>query len=222
MSDKKKTTNKKKFRIDDKALRIINIIFAVIAVVSLVATILLSPIGDKILKRDRIFTTKTVTDERVTDNADETEIRYGLYYNPSLDSYYWPEPTEPVIDELTTYRIFVNTIRFNYTNVAGVTTVTAKEDPSAVMVITPLVGVDYATLTDTVSAEMGNPTEQLLERVEICSSYSSEADGYKTVVYCVDDLKSGSIEIRYTLPTGYENSYESQFEMMLDMFQLAY
>ena len=126
MSDKKKTTNKKKFRIHDNVLRILNIIFAVIAVVSLVATILLSPIGDKILNGNRIFTTKTVTDERVTDNLDETEIRYGLYYNPSLDSYYWPEPTEPIIDELTTYRVFVNTIRFNYTNVAGVTTVTAK------------------------------------------------------------------------------------------------
>ena len=222
MSDKKKTTNKKKFRINDNVLRILNIIFAVIAVVSLVATILLSPIGDKILNGNRIFTTKTVTDERVKDNLDGTEFKNGLYYNPSLDSYYWPEPTEPIIDELTTYRVFVNTIRFNYTNVAGVTTVTAKEDPTAVMVITPLVSVDYASLTESISAEMGDPTGEMLEQVEISCCYSSEKDGYKTVVYCVDDLRSGSFEIRYTLPTGYENSYESQFEMMLEMFQLAY
>ena len=222
MSDKKKTTNKKKFRINDNVLRILNIIFAVIAVVSLVATILLSPIGDKILNGNRIFTTKTVTDERVTDNLDGTEFKNGLYYNPSLDSYYWPEPTEPIIDELTTYRVFVNTIRFNYTNVAGVTTVTAKEDPTAVMVITPLVSVDYASLTESISAEMGDPTGEMLERVEISCCYSSEKDGYKTVVYCVDDLRSGSFEIRYTITTGSENYYESKFEMMLDMFQLAY
>lgn len=224
MSDNKKTTNKKKFRINDKTLRIINIIFAVIAVVSLVATILLSPLCDKMFKRDEPSdapTTEKASDETV-DSDDETEIRNGLYYSPSLDRYYWPEPTEPIVDTATPYSIVVNPRRFTYVNEAGVTTITAKEDSTAVMVITPLVGVDYATLTDTVSAEMGKPTEQLLERVEICTSYSLEKDGYKTVVYCVDDLKSGSIEIRYTLPTNYENSYESQFELMLDMFELSY
>ncbi len=225
MSDKKKTTNKKKFRINDNVLRILNIIFAVIAVISLVATILLSPVGAKILKRDKTPDTPTTTEVLMGEtaaNTDETEIRFGLYYSPSLDSYYWPEPTEPTVDTLTPYSIVVNSYRFTYVNEAGITTVTAKEDSSAVMIITPRSGVDYTSLTETISAEFGNPTDKVLERVQISCSYSAEKDNYKTVVYCVDDLKGGSIEIRYTLPTNYENSYETQFELMLDMFDLTY
>ena len=225
MSDKKKTTNKKKFRINDNVLRILNIIFAVIAVISLVATILLSPIGDKLLKRENSPDAPTTTEALMggsSDNTAETEIRFGLYYSPKLDGYYWPEPTEPTVDTATPYSIVVNSYRFNYANEAGITTVTAKEDPTAVMVITPLSGVSYDSLTETVSADLGKPTDNVLERVQISCAYSSEENGYKTVVYCVDDLKGGSIEIRYTFPTDYENSYETQFELMLDMFDLIY
>jgi hypothetical protein len=225
MSEKKKTTKKdKKLRVSPKVLRILNIIFAVIAVVSLVATVLLSPIGDKIFKKEETKPTPDAptTTEAPVDTTSETEIRFGLYYSPSLDKYYWPESTDPVVDTSTNYKIVVNTVSCNYVRDAGVTTIMAKEDISATMVITPMPSVPYETLKENTAKSGTLVGGKTLPEVEISCCYSSEADGYKTVVYCVDDLAEGSIEIRYSYPTTYENSYEERFEMMLTMFELAY
>lgn len=222
MSDKKKTTKKnKKLRVNPKVLRVLNIIFAVIAVVSLCTALLLSPLGDKIFKKEAAPSTPTAT-VAPTGTTDETEIRFGLYYSPSLTAYYWPEPTEPTVDTLTNYKIVVNSKNCNYVREAGVTTIYAKEDISATMTITPLPDVSYESLKETAAENGSLVGGKTLPNVEISCCYSSEADGYKTVVYCVDDLAEGSIQIRYSYPTSYENSYEDRFEMMLTMFELAY
>lgn len=223
MSENKIPTNKKKPVINDSFRNILNIIFAVISVVSFAVTVILSPIGDKVLGRDEEKSSEKPSKEVTSENTDSTEIRHGLYYDLTLENYYWPEPTEPTVDTLTPYNIVVNSYRFNYVNEAGVTTVYAKEDISATMTIKPLPSVEYATLVENIDNENGKPVkDKTLPAVEISCCYSYEEDDRKTVIYCVDDLKGGSIEIRYSYPTSYENSYENQFELMLTMFKLAY
>jgi hypothetical protein len=218
MSDKKKATNKKKNGNKDKVLRGLNISFAVIAVVSLIITILLSPLGDKLVKKDT--TAESTTEKETILVVDEQETLHGLPYADG--NYYWPEPTEPTVDPLLNYTLFINVIKFHFTQDAGITTVTSKDDSSAIMTITPRSGVDYNSLCETVSSEHGNPEkDKNLPNVEISCRYSSKADNMETVVYCVDDMMGGSIEIQYTYPTNYENAYDTQFELMLSMFELA-
>lgn len=217
MSDKKKTTNKKKKRISDKTLRILNIAFAVIAVVSLVVTVLLSPLGDKLRKKDPVEET---TEKETILVIQKAETMHGLPYSDG--QYYWPEPTEPTVDPLKNYTLFINVLDFRYTQDAGITTVISEADSTAVMTVTPRSGVEYSSLCEEISSEHGNPVaDKTLPNTEISVCYSSEDGDMTTVVYCVDDLKGGSIEIKYTFPHHYDNSYQKQFELMLSMFELA-
>ena len=132
---------------------------------------------------------------------------------------------KPLVPNSKGYAILVDTTSFTSTeNEDGITIVTAKENDKVKMTITPLNDVSYDNLClDTLAfyGEMGESSALNIGSKN--SAYRSQtgdkADDIITTVYCVDNGKGGSIEIRYETPVSAE-SYSEDFETMLSMFKV--
>lgn len=123
------------------------------------------------------------------------------------------------------YAVLVDTTSFIFTeDENGITTITAKENDKVKMTITPLNDVSYDTLClDTLAfyGEMGESSALKIGSKN--SAYRSQTgdknDDIITTIYCVDNGKGGSIEIRYETPVS-ADSYSEDFETMLSMFKV--
>ena len=123
------------------------------------------------------------------------------------------------------YAILVDTTSFTFTeDENGITTITAKGNDKVKMTITPLSDVSYDTLClDTLAfyGEMGESSALKIGSKN--SAYRSQTgdkdDDIVTTIYCVDNGKGGSIEIRYETPVS-ADSYSEDFETMLSMFKV--
>lgn len=133
--------------------------------------------------------------------------------------------SNPLVQNNKGYAILVDTTSFTSAeNEDGVTVVTAKENDKVKMTITPLNDVSYDTLClDTLAfyGELGESSA--LEIGSKNSAYRSQTgdkdDDIITTVYCVDNGKGGSIEIRYETPVS-ADGYSEDFETMLSMFKV--
>lgn len=132
---------------------------------------------------------------------------------------------KPLVQNSKGYAVLIDTTSFtSVENEDGVTVITAKENDKVKMTITPLNDVSYDTLClDTLAfyGELGESSA--LEIGSKNSAYRSQTgdkdDDVITTVYCVDNGKGGSIEIRYETPVS-ADGYSEDFETMLSMFKV--
>ena len=190
---------------NNKKKRIITISAVCGIVVLIVAIILLLPYMEKLTGKNQTPDTPSVSESQNEAEITTTE---------SL-----PTPSGKG------YAILVDTTSFTFTEAEdGVTTITAKGNDKVKMTITPLNDVSYDTLClDTIAfyGEMGESSALKIGNKN--SAYRSQTgdkdDDIITTVYCVDNGKGGSIEIRYETPVS-ADSYSGDFETMLSMFRV--
>ena len=224
MAEQKKTNNKARIAI--------RVVFGIIAVASLVTMVLISPFGKRLMGKDEATTTEGVVEtipgdveteplvpETEEDTA-ESEVQEGTTNPTPAVSVSVPQPTQPVENPLKNYSIFINSYKFNYTEENGITTAVAKDDENIKMTVTPKGDITYSDLCEKVKSELGSPaSDRKLQLANANTCYSSEADHIKTTVFCVDDGKGGSIEIRYHYPAD-KDGYEDEFSFMISMFKV--
>lgn len=224
MAEQKKTNNKARIAI--------RVVFGIIAVASLVTMVLISPFGKRLMGKDEATTTEDVVETipggvetepfvpKTEEDTAESEVQEGTTNPTPAVSVSVPEPTQPVENPLKNYSIFINSYKFNYTEENGITTAVAKDDENVKMTVTPKGDVTYSDLCEKAKSELGSPaSDRKLQLANANTCYSSEADHIKTTVFCVDDGKGGSIEIRYQYPAD-KDGYEDEFGFMISMFKV--
>ena len=220
MAEQKKTSGKARIAI--------RVVFGIIAVASLVAMVLISPFGKRLMGKEE--TTQPVVEtipgglqteplvpqtEAATDNSQAQEDTAVTAPSVSV-----PQPTQPVENHLKNYSIFINSYKFNYVEENGVTTAVAKDDENVKMTVTPKSDVTYTDLCDNANAQCGSPiSDRRLEIANANACYSTEMDHVKTTIYCIDDGNGGSIEIKYQYPSE-KDDFENEFRFMLSMFKV--
>ena len=148
--------------------------------------------------------------------TDNTEVSTTIAIPPS---------TDPVINPNKNYTLFVDKTTFDVSeNDDGITTLTAKDDGSVKMTITPVKDMSYreccrATekkhkkLSSSEALEIENPNTAY-------RSKTGNGDGDTiTTVYCVDDDKGGCIIIECRTPVNV-TQYMETIEIMLSMFKV--
>lgn len=216
MAETKKTSN-------DKTRRVLNILFACIAVGALIATVLLSPFGKRLLKKEEttaaqteaqtestVNTTKPVIEESKQNNGDEAEAD-----KPSVSV---PPSTDPSPDVYKNYSIFIDKRTFDYTENEGVITLVAKNNKQVTVTVTPHKDMSYTQLCAEVKKSHTQlPADKKLKIENLNTTFSSENGGITTTVYCIDDGKGGSIELKTQLPVG-DKEYRYDINLILSMF----
>ncbi len=225
MAEHKKTSN-------NKTRLIVRILFGVLAVASLVVMVLISPFGKRLMGKEEVSTTETPIVETIpggveteplvpeTEEETETEVAEGTTNSSPSVSVSVPQPTQPVDNPLKNYNIFINSYKFNYTEENGITTAVAKDDENVKITVTPKGSETYTDLCEKAKSELGAPaSDRKLQIANANTCYSSENDHIRTTVFCVDDGKGGSIEIRYQSPSD-KDGYEDEFRFMISMFKV--
>ncbi len=184
---------KKSFKISEKIRETVHILSGIVAVISLVATILLSPMGKSLLKTDN----STHQPEQTTSVAPNSTYKSRKNYTFFLDK-----------------RVFSRSIN------EDTTTIRAIKNNSVKMTITPLHGTSYTRLCESTkqyAREIFEYTEPNIST--LYSVYSVTENGNITTVYCIDDGLGSSLEIKYTMPENDDEIKES-FDILLSMFKL--
>lgn len=221
MSDNKKS---------NKVRLVLRIFFALVAIGALVVAILISPLGAKLRgNKDNTTTTQVQVVETTTEktepsteekNEEDTSIAGESAENTDT-SVTIPPPTQEQENIYKNYTLFINTYDFTYTESKGVTTVVRKDNADITMVITPTGETSYLELCDTAKASLGDEdTDKKLPIQSLNSCYSSQNGETVTTIYCIDDGKGGSIEVKCQYPASDEKA-EGQFQLMLSMFKVT-
>ena len=214
MAETKKPSN-------DKTRRVLNIMFACIAIGALIATVLLSPFGKRLLKKEETTAVQTdstvntakpiVTETSEQNNGDSAEE------NPT-PSVSVPPSTDPVQDIYKNYSIFIDKRTFDYTENEGVTTLVAKNNKQVTVTVTPHKDMSYTQLcTEVKKSHTQLPADKKLNLKNLNTVFSSENGGITTTVYCIDDGKGGSIELKTQLPSN-DTEYRNDINLILSMF----
>ncbi len=176
----------------------LHVALGIIALLSAVATLLLSPIGQSLLKSDKA-PTPTNKNEYVSEDE-----------------------SDPVLTEKRdkNYTLFIYEKVFISAESDGVTTIISKSSKKATMTITPLKGTSYSQLCDSASKDGKKISKyQKIYSKNLCSVYESKADGIVERIYCIDDGTGSSIEIKYTYPQG-NKQIKEDFDILLSMFKV--
>lgn len=208
--DKKKYNNKIRPKL--------HIGLGVVAILSAVATLVLSPVGQKMLKKDDssqakpsspsivVSTTKSVSTQSATQSptyADEHKI----------------EATKPK-KKTKNYTLFIHEKVFIWAEDKGVTTIYAKSDKDANMTITPMKAMSYKKLCDSTKTYAAPVSKyQKINSKNLCSVFRTNQNGIITTIYCIDDGKGSSIEIKYQYPTD-KDGIKKDFNILLSMFKV--
>ncbi|MBO5065970.1 MAG: hypothetical protein J6D06_07660 [Clostridia bacterium] len=217
MAETKKPSN-------DKTRRILNILFACIAIGALIATVLLSPFGKRLLKKEETTvrtetqtesaesTAKPVIPEKSSQNTDASSVSSA---KPSVSV---PPSTDPAPDIYKNYSIFIDKRTFDYTENEGVTTLVAKNNKQVTVTVTPHKDISYTQLcTEVKKSHAQLPADKNLKIENLNTAFSSENGNITTTVYCIDDGKGGSIELKTQLPVG-DKEYRYDINLILSMF----
>ncbi len=225
MAEQKKSNNKSRI--------VVRVSFGVLAVVSLIIMVLISPFGKRLMGKEEISATEEIVEtipggveteplipETAKETVAESETQNGTTSATPSVSVSVPQPTQPVENPLKNYSIFINSYKFNYSEENGITNAVAKDDEKVKMTVTPKGDVTYTDLCEKAKSELGAPvSDRKLQIANANTCYSSESDHIKTTVFCIDDGKGGSIEIRYQYPTD-QDGYEEEFRFMISMFKV--
>ena len=176
----------------------LHIVLGIIALLSAVAVVVLSPIGKKLLKEDNSAVTPSNKTEYVSDEDD----------------------LGTTAKDKKNYTLFIYEKVFIHSEYDGVTTILSKTDKNASMTITPLKGTSYTQLCSSASKDGKKISKyQKIYSKNLCSVYQSTKDGIVTTVYCIDDGVGSSIEIKYTYPKD-NKQIKEDFNILLSMFKV--
>lgn len=225
MAEKKKSTAKKveKKNTSDKKRQIINIVFGCIAIGAAVVTLLLTPFGRRLLPGNGT-TEKAAVQTAVSDSTSGTDAAVQPSTNTHSTEFSVPPSTDPIVDPYKNYSILINEVKFNYTEIKGVTTLTAKDNENVTLTVTPYSDKSYTLLCDEIRELYDSvPVGDEFTVEALSSAYRSQTGDEDTdiitTVYCVDDGKGGSIEIKYQTPVN-AREFENDFKILLSMFTL--
>ena len=220
MADTKKTN-------DDKTRRILNIAFACIAIGAAVAMVLLSPFGKRLLNKNEtttietqvqtdssVKTTKPVISQTSAPNNTDTTKPVDI---PSVSI---PPSTNPVADIYKNYSIFIDKRTFDFTENGGVTTLVAKNNKNVSVTVTQHKDMTYTELcVEVKKSHTQLSPDKKLKIDNLNTAFSSQTDDIVTTVYCIDDGRGGSIELKYQLPVG-DKEYTDDIDLILSMFTI--
>ncbi len=217
------TDNKNKVR------QILNIVFACVAVGAAVVTFLLTPFGRRLTGKAEITDTLQETEFSQSTVPSAPSVTYtetvSVPETTEAPSFSVPHSTEPTIDPYKNYTLFIDRSTFDSKCETGVTTLTAKGNSNVKMTITPLSNVSYTKLCADTKKSFAVFTDKGMLKIESLNScYRSQTgdkdDDVVTTVYCIDDGKGGSIEIKYQYPV-IAKEYEKDFDILLSMFKVT-
>ncbi len=179
--------------LSEKTRKTVHMLSGIVAVISLVVTILLSPIGQKIFNS----------------NSPAPEVNRPQVSRPHSEH-----------KAKKSYTFFLDKRVFSRSMNEDTTTIRAIKNNSIKMTITPLHGTSYLALCNSTKESAEEIYEYSPLNVNtLYSVYRTKADDKITTIYCVDDGLGSSIEIKYTYPSDDEEIKES-FDILLSMFKL--
>lgn len=219
MAETKKSSN-------DKTRRVLNIIFACIAIIAAVATVLLSPFGKRLLNKNETTTTETQIHTASSVNTTKPVITESSQSNTDITeavdstSVSIPPSTNPVADIYKNYSIFIDKRTFDFTENGGTTTLVAKKNNKVSLTVTPHKDITYTELcVEAKKSYTQLSADKKLKIDNLNTAFSSQAGDIVTTVYCIDDGRGGSIELKYQLPTG-DKEYVDDINLILSMFTI--
>jgi hypothetical protein len=181
-----------KITLTEKTRKTVHLLSGIVAVISLVVTILLSPIGESFFNNSP---TPEENKHQVTKPHSEHKAKKS-------------------------YTFFLDKRMFSRSVNEDTTTIRAIKNNSIKMTITPHHGTSYLALCNSTKESAEEIYEYSPLNVNtLYSVYRTKADDKITTIYCVDDGLGSSIEIKYTYPSDDEEIKES-FDILLSMFKL--
>lgn len=211
----------------DKKKRNSIIVLCVLAVVVAVIGIAFAPFGKKAtgdsdspnITDISDITQTTTTESSSTVESSETAV------SSTGTSISIPAPTAPVINPNKNYTLFIDKTVFDAKeNDDGVTTLTAKENGSVEMTITPIREMGYkecCRATEKNHKKLSSSAALKIKNTNtVYRSQTGDSDSdIITTVYCVDDNKGGCIIIECRTPVN-ATQYMETVEIMLSMFKV--
>ena len=161
-----------------------------------------------------VNTTKSAVIQTSQQNSGDSEA-----VKPSVSI---PPSTDPTPDIYKNYSIFIDKRTFDYTENEGVTTLVAKNNKQVTITVTPHRDISYTQLcTETKKSHAQLPADKNLKLKNLNTAFSSQTgdkdDDIITTIYCIDDGKGGSIELKSQLPVSAEG-YKDDIQLVLSMF----
>ncbi len=211
----------------NKKKRNLIIILGILAVVIAIASIALSPFGKKATGNSDSpnITDKPESSQAITETTTLPETTTEEASQSTETSFVVPSSTDPVINPNKNYTLFIDKSVFEVNEkVDGETTLTAKNNPSVTMTITPVREMSYKQCCRaTESKHEKLDSSEKLEIENTNTVYRSQTGENNsdiiTTVYCIDDNKGGCIVIDCRTPVG-SPEYMNTIEIMLSMFKV--
>lgn len=214
----------------DKKKRNLIIVLCILALVIAIVAIAFAPFGRKatsdsdspnitdasdITETTQITTTESTSASEPTETtADSTETTFVV-----------PPSTDPIINPNKNYTLFIDKTVFDVSeNDDGVTTLTAKDNGTVKMTITPVREMSYrqcCRATEKNHKKLnGSAALEIANTNTAYRSQTGDSDSdIITTVYCVDDDKGGCIVIECRTPVN-ATKYIETIEIMLSMFKV--
>ncbi len=218
----------------DKKKRILIIVLCVLAIVIAIVAIAFAPFGRKATGNsdspnitDNSEITQSVA-ESSSEKASETEttsMQETTESSSTDTTIVIPPSTDPVVNPNKNYTLFIDKTVFEYKeNDDGVMTLTAKDNGSVKMTITPVRDMSYkqcCRATEKNHKKLNNSANLKIENTNTAyRSQTGDSDSdIITTVYCVDDKKGGCIVIECRTPVN-ATKYMETIEIMLSMFKV--
>lgn len=218
----------------DKKKRNLIIILCVLAIVIAIVAIALAPYGKKATGNSdspNITDNSEITQSVTQSSSEEASVAEPATTQETTESssadttIVIPPSTDPIVNPNKNYTLFIDKTVFEFDeNDDGSMTLTAKENGSVKITITPVRDMSYKQCCK--AAEKNHKKLSSSENLKIentNTAYRSQTgDGDSdiiTTVYCVDDKKGGCIVIECRTPVG-STEYMETIEIMLSMFKV--
>ncbi len=196
-----------------KIREILHWVFGVIAVISLAVTLILSPLGDFLRKyqdsddKNNIIVVTEKDNNSSQNSTDKNDTLSDGNENPSQG-------------KKKNYSLLIFKKKFISAEDSLGTIIYAKKDKNATMSITPIKGTSYKALCDKTVNEYKKISKfQKINSENLCSVYETKENGLVKRVYCIDDGKGSSIEIKYQYPSD-NKEIKEDFDILLSMFKV--
>ncbi len=215
----------------DKKKRNLIIVLCVLAVIIAIVAIAFAPFGRKATGNSyspnitEQFETMQTTAESTS--VEETEQPSFSETNDTTSdtTIVIPSSTDPVVNPNKNYTLFIDKATFEVNeNDDGTSTLTAKDDGSVKMTITPVRDMSYkecCRAAEKKHQKLGRSATLEIENTNTAyRSQTGDTDSdIITTVYCVDDNKGGCIVIECRTPVN-ATKYMETIEIMLSMFKV--
>ncbi len=213
----------------DKKKRNLIIVLCVLAVVIAIVAIAFNPFGKKATGNSDSPNISDISDFTQTTTATSTTSEPSEATETSVltteTTFVVPSSTDPIINPNKNYTLFIDKSVFEFSeNDDGITTLTAKDNGSVKMTITPVREMSYkqcCTATEKNHKKLNSSAALKIENANtVYRSQTGDSDNdIITTVYCVDDKKGGCIVIECRTPVN-ATKYMETIEIMLSMFKV--